>query len=567
MSFLAAAASDEGGITGFLLDLVDTLGPVGVGLASWPRRSSRRSPARRCSGWPGVLINDGPMDFVPVVLFATLGSVLGAIFFYYIGRALGPRRSHAFLDRLPLVETEDVDKTFDWFERHGRVGGVLRPDGADRAQLHLGAGRRRPHAVRPVPALHRRRQPDLEQRAHRRWAWLAGDFVEDNLHYLDYVVVAVVVLVVGVVRLQEGERPAAPPADGRRASCRPTSATRHDAAGRPAVVALDVNETLLDLAPVRAALVEAGQPESLLATVFARTLLTGFAATVVGTWCRFRDAFDAALAQESGLPADAAAGVPTPSPSSAPHPDVEPALRRLTEAGVRVVTLSHGSPGVAEAGLARGGIAPLVEATLTSESIRALEALREVYLWAAGVLRRRPGADGAGRRARLGRARRAAGRADRGLVPAQRAGVPGGLRARPHVAPPTSPGRSRRCWRCPPHERATSTPRSARPGCSAPDEPASARHAGARPRRRWRGGVGRPGRRRRRGAADAGWRVLRVEQPWRVAGKRIAPAPPRLDEAWGAVLDRLRADGRLHGPLVLGGRSAGARVACRTAAA
>jgi uncharacterized protein len=67
-------------------------------------------------------------------------------------------------------------------------------------------------------------------------------------------------------------------------------------------------------------------------------------------------------------------------------------------------------------------------------------------------------------------------------------------------------------------------------------------------------------------AARAGWRVIRVEQPWRVAGKRIAPAPPRLDEAWLIVLDRLRDDGRLEGPLVLGGRSAGARVACRTAA-
>ncbi len=68
------------------------------------------------------------------------------------------------------------------------------------------------------------------------------------------------------------------------------------------------------------------------------------------------------------------------------------------------------------------------------------------------------------------------------------------------------------------------------------------------------------------GAAAAGWRVIRVEQPWRVAGRRVAPAPPRLDEAWRAVLDRLRDGGRLEGPLVLGGRSAGARVACRTAA-
>ncbi|MGY1742295.1 MULTISPECIES: alpha/beta hydrolase family protein [unclassified Blastococcus] len=70
-----------------------------------------------------------------------------------------------------------------------------------------------------------------------------------------------------------------------------------------------------------------------------------------------------------------------------------------------------------------------------------------------------------------------------------------------------------------------------------------------------------------RDAVDAGWRVLRVEQPWRVAGRRIAPAPARLDEGWTAVLDSLRTDGRLRGPLVVGGRSAGARVACRTAAA
>jgi predicted alpha/beta-hydrolase family hydrolase len=67
-------------------------------------------------------------------------------------------------------------------------------------------------------------------------------------------------------------------------------------------------------------------------------------------------------------------------------------------------------------------------------------------------------------------------------------------------------------------------------------------------------------------AAGAGWRVVRVEQPWRVAGKRIATAPPRLDEGWNAVLADLRAGDELTGPLVLGGRSAGARVACRTAA-
>lgn len=67
----------------------------------------------------------------------------------------------------------------------------------------------------------------------------------------------------------------------------------------------------------------------------------------------------------------------------------------------------------------------------------------------------------------------------------------------------------------------------------------------------------------RDGALAAGWSVALVEQPWRVQGRRVAPAPARLDLAWTAVVPELR---RRHpgGPLVLGGRSAGARVACRT---
>jgi predicted alpha/beta-hydrolase family hydrolase len=55
--------------------------------------------------------------------------------------------------------------------------------------------------------------------------------------------------------------------------------------------------------------------------------------------------------------------------------------------------------------------------------------------------------------------------------------------------------------------------------------------------------------------------VVRVEQPWRVAGRRVATPPASLDSAWLAVLGALD----VAGPLVVGGRSAGARVACRTA--
>jgi predicted alpha/beta-hydrolase family hydrolase len=65
-------------------------------------------------------------------------------------------------------------------------------------------------------------------------------------------------------------------------------------------------------------------------------------------------------------------------------------------------------------------------------------------------------------------------------------------------------------------------------------------------------------------ANAAGFSTALVEQPYRVAGRR-SPAPAkRLDEAWVAALAHLRAN-ELEGlPLVVGGRSLGARVACRT---
>jgi 2-haloacid dehalogenase len=160
---------------------------------------------------------------------------------------------------------------------------------------------------------------------------------------------------------------------------------------RPQVVAFDVNETLLDLAPVGAALLELGQPDHLLPQVFGRALLTGMAATVTGTWFPFRAAFDAALAQASDLGPAERSRVAEVFGELVPHPDVEPALRRLAEAGIPAVTLSHGSPGVAEAALERGGLSPLVERSMSSESIRAWKPAREVYLWAAGSCGVAPG--------------------------------------------------------------------------------------------------------------------------------------------------------------------------------
>jgi membrane protein DedA with SNARE-associated domain len=122
--------------------------------------------------------------------------VLGAIFFYWIGRSLGPRRSHAFLDRLPLVETEDVDRTFEWFEKHGRSAvffGRMVP--IVRSFVSVPAG------VVRMPfgqfLLYTTGGSLIWNSVLIGLGVAAGDFVRDNMKYLDYAVVAAVVLGVG----------------------------------------------------------------------------------------------------------------------------------------------------------------------------------------------------------------------------------------------------------------------------------------------------------------------------------------------------------------------------------
>ncbi len=78
-------------------------------------------------------------------------------------------------------------------------------------------------------------------------------------------------------------------------------------------------------------------------------------------------------------------------------------------------------------------------------------------------------------------------------------------------------------------------------------------------------------------ATAAGWSVVLVEQPYRAAGRKAPPRAAVLDEAWADVVAWLREHGvtglsgtpgtgtAASGLLVTGGRSAGARVACRTA--
>jgi uncharacterized protein len=71
----------------------------------------------------------------------------------------------------------------------------------------------------------------------------------------------------------------------------------------------------------------------------------------------------------------------------------------------------------------------------------------------------------------------------------------------------------------------------------------------------------------REAAISERFTVALVEQPYRVAGRRAPPRAPQLDVAWTAIVDNLREEQLAGLPLIVGGRSMGGRVACRTAEA
>jgi predicted alpha/beta-hydrolase family hydrolase len=66
-------------------------------------------------------------------------------------------------------------------------------------------------------------------------------------------------------------------------------------------------------------------------------------------------------------------------------------------------------------------------------------------------------------------------------------------------------------------------------------------------------------------ANEQGVSVALVEQPYRVAGRKSQAPAPQLDAAWVSVIDQLTSDALASHAIIAGGRSAGARVACRTA--
>jgi len=157
---------------------------------------------------------------------------------------------------------------------------------------------------------------------------------------------------------------------------------------KPDVLVLDVNETLTDLTPVQGALEAHGIPGHVLETWFAQILRDGFALCAAGSFATFRDlAADALLVfcrrygvADPDAVVEEVFGIFAALPA---HPDVAPGLRRIHDAGVRLVTLTNGATAMSERMLTDEGLLDIVQPRLSVETPRIWKPHADAYRFAA----------------------------------------------------------------------------------------------------------------------------------------------------------------------------------------
>lgn len=108
-----------GGLTGWIASVIDAAGELGVGLLVALENLIPPIPSEIVLTMAGYLAGKSRVDIVLVVLAATAGSLLGALLLYQLGATLGEDRITRWLDRIPLVESDDLAKADRWFDRHG----------------------------------------------------------------------------------------------------------------------------------------------------------------------------------------------------------------------------------------------------------------------------------------------------------------------------------------------------------------------------------------------------------------------------------------------------------------
>lgn len=149
---LAAAgpsgAAESGGLVGFAAQVLEAMGDVGVGALVLLETLFPPIPSEVILPFAGYLTQSGGLNLPLLILWSTVGSVVGALLLYWLGAAVGLDRAVRLLARTHLVSRRDLEQGAGWFARHGAVSvlvGRLVPGvrslisiPAGAARMHLG---------------------------------------------------------------------------------------------------------------------------------------------------------------------------------------------------------------------------------------------------------------------------------------------------------------------------------------------------------------------------------------------------------------------------------------------
>lgn len=113
-------ASPLDGVAGWAVSVMESLGGPGAALLIGLENLFPPLPSEVILPLAGFTASRGELGLVEIIAWCTVGSVVGALVLYGLGAWLGRERTRHLMQRLPLVDVDDVDRTEAWFHRHGR---------------------------------------------------------------------------------------------------------------------------------------------------------------------------------------------------------------------------------------------------------------------------------------------------------------------------------------------------------------------------------------------------------------------------------------------------------------
>lgn len=115
----AAAAEPVGGLAGWAVDLMSSLGGPGAAIIVGLDNLFPPIPSEIVLPLAGFTASQGVFSFFSALAWTTLGSVVGAVIVYALGALLGRDRVRRLASRVPLVKVADVYRAETWFSKHG----------------------------------------------------------------------------------------------------------------------------------------------------------------------------------------------------------------------------------------------------------------------------------------------------------------------------------------------------------------------------------------------------------------------------------------------------------------